>query len=270
MMRTTLPRYKTANNIAYYRAGNGPILLMIHGVGLRLESWAAQIRFLSKKFTVIAVDLPGHGESNNLHMKPSNLDAYVQEIKLFANEVIEGSCIVIGHSLGALIALSYADQYDQECDGIIALNCIYQRTDEAMRQVRLRSKKLATKDMNQEIEVTIKRWFGESPTGYYLELANICRQWLLESNKEGYVEAYDIFAKQRGVSKSKLVTNNLPIAFITGTLDSNSTPSMTGDMAKLCPLGIAREVIGAGHMTQMTHAEEVNEIIQSFALSIKN
>jgi pimeloyl-ACP methyl ester carboxylesterase len=45
---------------------------------------------------------------------------------------------------------------------------------------------------------------------------------------------------------------------------------MTSDMAKLCPLGIAREIIGAGHMTQMTHAEEVNEIIQSFALSIKN
>ena len=270
MMWTTLPRYKTANNIAYSRAGNGPTLLMIHGVGLRLESWAAQIQFLSKKFTIIAVDLPGHGESNNLRMKPSNLDSYVEEIKLFADEVIEDSCIVIGHSLGALIALSYADQYEQECDGIIALNCIYQRTNKAIRQVQLRSKKLATKEMNQEIEATIKRWFGTSPTGYYLELANICRQWLLESNKEGYVEAYDIFAKQRGVSKEMLATNYLPIAFITGTLDSNSTSSMSREMAKLCPLGIAREISGAGHLAQMTHAEEVNEIIQSFALSIKN
>jgi len=218
-----LPRYKTSNNIAYYRAGNGPTLLMIHGVGLRLESWTAQIQFLSKKFTVIAVDLPGHGESNNLRMKSSNLDSYIEEIKLFADEVIEDSCIVIGHSLGALIALSYADQYDQECDGVIALNCIYQRTNQAIREVQLRSKNLATQDMDQEIEVTIRRWFGESPADYHLELANMCRQWLLESNKEGYVKAYDIFAKQRGPSKEILATNNLPIAFITGTLDSNST-----------------------------------------------
>ena len=59
MMWKTLPRSKTTNNIAYYKTGNGPTILMIHGVGLKLESWESQIQSLSKEHTVIAIDLPG-------------------------------------------------------------------------------------------------------------------------------------------------------------------------------------------------------------------
>ena len=56
MMQTTLPRYNTTNNIAYYKVGHGPSILMIHGVGLRIESWVAQIEILIKNFSVFASD----------------------------------------------------------------------------------------------------------------------------------------------------------------------------------------------------------------------
>ena len=77
MMQTILPRYKTTNNLAYYKVGQGPLILMLHGVGLRIESWTAQIEFLSKNFTVIAIDLPGHGESSNLASSQIGIAPYV-------------------------------------------------------------------------------------------------------------------------------------------------------------------------------------------------
>ena len=178
MMWKTLPRSKTTNNIAYYKTGNGPTILMIHGVGLKLESWESQIQSLSKEHTVIAIDLPGHGDSSQLNPAPSNIDSYTQQIKLFVDEVIPDSCIVIGHSLGALIAIRFAHLYKNCCDGVVALNCIYQRTEEAMSSVKFRAKKLATEGSKNIISSTLSRWFGENPTDCNLELAGICKEWL--------------------------------------------------------------------------------------------
>ncbi|WP_312858733.1 alpha/beta fold hydrolase [Rhizobium sp. G21] len=56
-------RCKTPSGAAYAVAGAGDPLVLIHGVGMRLEAWTPQIEALSKRFEVIAVDLPGHGES---------------------------------------------------------------------------------------------------------------------------------------------------------------------------------------------------------------
>ena len=259
-----LPRNKSKNNIAYYKAGNGPNLLMIHGVGLKAESWSTQINFFSQDYTIFAIDLPGHGESDNLKIESNNLNSYIEEIKLFVDEVIHNSFIIIGHSLGALIAINYAKQRKKNCAGIIALNCIYQRSDEALKKVKLRLRELKSQNMNKEIELTIVRWFGKSPKGYLNEISNVCRQWLLESNKEGYLNAYDVFANQRGIAREVLKKIQVPITFITGSEDLNSTTLMSKNMANFCFLGAFNEIKGAGHMAMMSHSDEVNRIIELF------
>jgi len=270
MMWKTLPRYRTTNNIAYYKTGNGPAILMIHGVGLRLESWDAQINTLSKEHTVFAIDLPGHGESDQLISKSINIDLYTQQIKLFADEMILDTFIVMGHSLGALIAIRFAYLYKEHCDGVVALNCVYQRTEKAMSYVKSRAEILALEGTKNIIPNTIDRWFGENPTDHNLEIASTCKQWLEDTNTEGYINAYNTFAGEDGASEKTLKTNNLPIAFITGTLDSNSTPLMSQEMAKISPFGMVEIIPEAGHMAQMTHPKEVGEVLRSFALGIRN
>ncbi len=270
MMWKTLPRYRTTNNIAYYKTGNGPAILLIHGVGLRLESWNAQINILSQEHTVYAIDLPGHGESDQLILESPNIDLYTQQIKLFADEMITGAFIVMGHSLGALIAIRFAHLHKKYCLGVVALNCVYQRSKKAMSFVKSRATKLALEGPKNIIPQTIDRWFGENPTGSNIEIASTCKQWLEATNIEGYSHAYNPFAHEDGVAEKLLIMNNLPIAFITGTLDSNSTPLMSQDMATTSPFGMVELIPEAGHMAQMTHSKEVGEVLRLFALGIRN
>jgi pimeloyl-ACP methyl ester carboxylesterase len=49
--------------LAYTRAGEGPVVLLIHGLGGTRRTWRALILGLAIRFTVIAPDLPGHGDS---------------------------------------------------------------------------------------------------------------------------------------------------------------------------------------------------------------
>jgi len=269
-MWTTQLRSKSSKNITYYRRGSGLPLILIHGVGLKLESWNAQIQYLKKYFDVIAIDLPGHGESEILESRDVNIDLYSEAIKSFTDEIIQKKFIIMGHSLGALIALDYIKKYKDDCYGLIALNCIYQRDNEAMNALKNRLKNSFSENFDKEVDTTIKRWFGEGESTENIELAKYCKSWLLNSNKTGYRSAYKVFANYKGVPKKLLMENILPSYFITGSLDKNSTPDMSRKMSELCKNGNTLIVEGAGHMAQMSHFSQVNDAILTFALEIEN
>ena len=269
-MWTTQLRSKSSKNITYYRKGSGLPLILIHGVGLKLESWNAQIQYLKKYFDVIAIDLPGHGESEILESRDVNIDLYSEAIKSFTDEIIQKKFIIVGHSLGALIALDYIKKYKDDCYGLIALNCIYQRDNEAISALKNRLTNSFSENFDKEVDTTIKRWFGEGESTENIELAKYCKSWLLNSNKTGYRSAYKIFANYKGVPKKLLMENILPSYFITGSLDKNSTPDMSRKMNELCQNGRTLIVEGAGHMAQMSHFSEVNDVILTFALEIEN
>ena len=269
-MWTTQLRSKSSKNITHYRKGSGLPLILIHGVGLKLESWNAQIQYLKKYFDVIAIDLPGHGESEILESRDVNIDLYSEAIKSFTDEIIQKKFIIMGHSLGALIALDYIKKYKDDCYGLIALNCIYQRDNEAMNALKNRLKNSFSENFDKEVDTTIKRWFGEGESTENIELAKYCRSWLLNSNKTGYRSAYKVFANYKGVPKKLLMENILPSYFITGSQDKNSTPDMSRKMNELCENGNTLIVEGAGHMAQMSHFSQVNDAILTFALEIEN
>ena len=269
-MWTTQLRSKSSKNITYYRKGSGLPLILIHGVGLKLESWNAQIQYLKKYFDVIAIDLPGHGESEILESRDVNIDLYSEAIKSFTDEIIQKKFIIIGHSLGALIALDYIKKYKDDCYGLIALNCIYQRDNEAMNALKNRLTNSFSENFDKEVDTTIKRWFGEGESTENIELAKYCKSWLLNSNKTGYHSAYKVFANYRGVPKKLLMENILPSYFITGSQDKNSTPDMSRKMNELCKNGRTLIIEGAGHMAQMSHFSQVNDAILTFALEIEN
>ena len=269
MMWKTQPRSKSSNNIAYYREGSGTSLLFIHGVGLRLESWSAQLKYLKHYFDVIAIDLPGHGESDFQTSNNINIDFYTRMIKSFADEIIQKKFIIIGHSLGALIAIDYAIKYKNDCNGIVALNCVFQRSDGAMKALKKRLNNIVSVNHDEEIDATTKRWFGDNNSEHE-ELADYCHRWLSNCNLVGYRDAYEVFANQKGVPNELLINNTLPILFVTGRLDRNSTPCMSQQMNELSKNGIVILVEDAGHLAQMTHSNEVNNAIKSMVMKIDN
>jgi 3-oxoadipate enol-lactonase len=85
------------------REGQGPTLLLLHGIGSSATAWSKQMERLGGDFTCLAPDLPGYGESPDA--TDSGLDAIVTEVA----DVLDGQpAHVLGVSFGALTALSLA------------------------------------------------------------------------------------------------------------------------------------------------------------------
>jgi pimeloyl-ACP methyl ester carboxylesterase len=103
------------DRIAYRDAGDGPALLLIHGMAGSSATWHAIIPRLSKKYRVIAPDLLGHGMS----AKPRgdySLGAFAVFLRDLLDELGVDRATVIGQSLGGGIAMQFTHQHRDHCE----------------------------------------------------------------------------------------------------------------------------------------------------------
>ncbi|WP_069299757.1 alpha/beta fold hydrolase [Neptunicoccus sediminis] len=253
MIWTIRPRSETGA-LAAITAGKGPLVVLIHGVGLRAEAWGAQIDALAQNYRVLAVDMPGHGESLRFTEQPT-LASYTGRIA----EIIDEPATVIGHSFGAMIALDLAIRHRWKITGVAALSGIYRRSPDARAAVVARADSLngvSTADP----AIPLDRWFGSEIS----KERKACESWLRKADPRGYRDAYRVFAQEDGPQESDLQALHCPALFLTGGREPNSTPAMSEQMAALAPQGRAEILTDAAHMAPMTHSADVNRILTGF------
>jgi pimeloyl-ACP methyl ester carboxylesterase len=256
MMWTTQPR-SDLDGLSAIVAGTGPLVLLLHGVGLRAEAWAAQINTLSAAdYRVIAPDMAGHGEDRRPAQNiPVDLAGFIAPLA----PVLDQPYVVIGHSMGAMMAMGLAKMHPQNLRGVVALNAIFQRGSPAKNAVQERADKL---DPNIAIDpnTTLSRWFKDEIS----DTRQACEEWLLACDPRAYKAAYEVFAHEDGPSEAHLAQLPCPAFFVTGQQEPNSTPDMSRSMAQFAPNGRANIIEGAAHMLPMTHPEAVNATLLPF------
>ncbi len=257
MIWTTQPR-SNLGGLAAVTCGTGPTLLLLHGVGLRAEAWGAQLDLPAR---IVAPDMPGHGES------PWNGDDLSFEGYALAAlnllKTLDAPAIVVGHSMGAMLALELASRAPDLVKGVAALNAIFQRSLPAQQTVQGRAAELDGKSIPDQTP-TLERWFGKAASAE----RDACAGWLNNINPAAYKCAYTAFATSQTPDRGTLSRLSCPALFITGSEEPNSTPAMSKAMASLAPNGRSIIVDGAAHMMPMTHPEEVNTAILSLITEV--
>lgn len=96
-----------ARQIAYARAGTGPPIVLVHGLGGASSNWSELAPLLATRHRVLAVDLPGHGGSEPL-AAAHELDTFADAVAACIEREDVAPAVVIGHSLGGAVALRLA------------------------------------------------------------------------------------------------------------------------------------------------------------------
>ncbi|WP_417228014.1 alpha/beta fold hydrolase [Amphritea sp.] len=264
MTLKTQQRFKSETGLAYLKTGVGSPIVLIHGVGLRAEAWLNQVPVLSEHHTVYAIDMPGHGESDLLADADAGLDEYVDLIATWIQAEIKEPVIMMGHSMGSMIALNFAARYSGICSGVAALNSVYRRSPQAKQAVQQRALDMIENPVLSNVTTPISRWFDDNAKGFEKQMASLCEQWLLAAPAKGYARAYQIFSQNDGPKDEALASLEMPAIFITGDGDANSSGDMSKRMAAICPNGHYAVIEHSRHMVQMTHPDEVNQLLVKF------
>jgi pimeloyl-ACP methyl ester carboxylesterase len=103
---------------AFRIAGSGPALLLIHGVGDNSTAWGPVHAKLAQRFTVIAPDLLGHGESDKPRADYS-LPAFANGMRDLLAVLGIDRVTVVGHSFGGGVAMQFAYQYPHLVERVV-------------------------------------------------------------------------------------------------------------------------------------------------------
>lgn len=209
--------------------------------------------------------MPGHGHSQALANSEPVLGDFTSKLEGFIAEAIGQPILLAGHSMGAMIALDFARRNPDQCCGLVALNAVHRRSPTKAQAVKQRAAALGKGQHDAGMAVApVRRWFGETPEGFECDLAQQCRNWLTRVDRGSYAAAYSIFANNGGLTDVEFAALTMPILFLTGEDDENSTAEMSHVMAQLAPAGEAVAISGARHLAQLTHAEQVNFLMHEF------
>jgi len=107
--------------VSYRTAGSGPPLLLLHGIANSSETWARVAPLLSERFTVIAPDLLGHGQSATPRGDYS-LGAHASGARDVATALGHERVTVVGHSLGGGIAMQFAYQFPERTERLVLVS----------------------------------------------------------------------------------------------------------------------------------------------------
>ena len=227
--------------------GEGPALVLVHGVGLDHTMWDPVVEPLAQKHRVLRYDILGHGHSDD-PPGPRRLNDFVaQLLEVLDFHDVETSDVV-GLSLGGLIALMTAARHPNRVRRVVLVSTVFSRSESQLAGVRQRLELAENEGLKPVADLAIKRWFTPQWRASHLTDTEAVRQRLLTTDQVGYLKAYRIFVDAHESASKASTDIEAPTLVLSGEHDSGSTPEMAAALAAAIPGGKAQIMAGLNHL----------------------
>ncbi|UTW09362.1 alpha/beta fold hydrolase [Pseudomonas benzenivorans] len=261
MIRLTAEQ--TPAGTSYLATGQGQPVVLIHGVGLNKEMWGGQIVGLAPHFRVIAYDMLGHG-SSPLPPADTELPAYAEQLLELLDHLDLPQAVVVGFSMGGLVARAFALQHPTRLNGLAVLNSVFNRNAEQRAGVIERTSQVAEHGPAANVEAALTRWFSREYLAANPAQVAAIRQTLANNDPQGYLTTYRLFATQDMFGADALSCIQVPTLVATGSLDAGSTPEMAEQLAERITGARAAILEEQRHMMPVESPRLVNQLLLDF------
>ncbi|GAA4336323.1 acetoin dehydrogenase dihydrolipoyllysine-residue acetyltransferase subunit [Variovorax defluvii] len=245
--------------VRYARKGSGAqTVLFIHGFGGDLDNWLFNLDALADSHTVVALDLPGHGQSSP-RLPGTTLAALAGFVARFMDALGIEDAHLVGHSMGGGVAAQLALDAPRRVRSLtlIAGAGLGDEVNNGYTEGFVRAQS------RRELKPVVELLFADPDLASRQMLDDL----LAYKRLDGVAEALDalgasLFAdgRQREQPGRRLDAKSLPLLVLWGEQDRIIPPAH----AQQAPAGAKVHVLtGAGHMPQMEKAGEVNALLKA-------
>lgn len=254
--------------IAYIETGQGLPLILLHGIGSAGRSWMPPIERLAQQYRIIAWDAPGYGGSDALVVDAPAAHHYADALARFLNGLGIERSVLVGHSLGALMAMSYAKQNSADVVALILADPAlgYGRADTDLRERKLADRiamfeRLGPEKLGEERGPNLL-----SASAPPHAVRAVC-ETMSKVRADGYLPAArmlatgDLLADAGGFSG--------PVLVMCGAEDTITPPSDAAKVVSAIPGSRYCEIPGAGHASYIEQPELFATEIASFLDSLE-
>ncbi|WP_088072473.1 alpha/beta fold hydrolase [Gottfriedia luciferensis] len=247
--------------LAYSDNGNGKAIVLIHGFMGDHRYWEKIIPELSAEYRVIAVDLPGHGDSTSIKEEHS-IEEYADKIKELLDDLNIKQTTMFGHSLGGYITLAFAEKYSHYLNGFSLIHSTAFPDSEEAKKGRLANvEKVKNDGVKMVVDGLVPKLFSPTNAQNNIPEIELAKEIGYKTSVDGTVKAL-ISMKNRPDRNQVLEVTNLPVLLIAGKDDQiipkEKTFSVKRENIK-CSL-----IENAGHMSMYESPEELVKEMKDF------
>lgn len=246
-------------------SGAGQPLVLVHGVGTRLEDMDLLSARLESDFRVLRYDLRGHGESGKVP-GPYTLDDFSDDLVELLDALQWDRAHCFGFSLGGIIAQRFTLDHPERLMRVGLISAIAGRTPEERAAALRRADELrdgggATSHLDQ----AVTRWFTDAFREAHPDVIEGRKKRILANHPQCYAAAYRVLASYDLADELPKIRHETLVA--TGELDQGSNTRMSRLMAKRIPHARLRIIPGMKHALLLECPHLLADLIRSFALT---
>ena len=230
--------------------GQGPVVLLVHGLGLNRHMWQWQRNALANHYTVITYDLFGHGESPPPPETPS-LTLFSSQLRRLIDEVDVPRAAIAGFSLGGMIARRFAMDHGSRLWALAILHSAHKRDQAAHDAIQSRVYQARLEGPGATVDAALERWFSKSFHRAHPETMQQVRDWVLANNNDIYPDIYQVLVDGVDELIAPSPAIHCPTLVMTGSEDYGNSVEMTHAIAAEIPGAKSVILPGLRHMAMV-------------------
>nr|WP_091021932.1 alpha/beta hydrolase [Bacillus sp. UNCCL81] len=245
-------------SIAYKDQGKGKPIVLIHGFMGSHAYWDKVIPKLAEDFRVIAIDLPGHGDSTSIKEEHS-IEDYADTLKDLLDQLNINQVTLFGHSLGGYITLAFAERYSNYLNGFSLIHSTaYPDSEEAKKGRAATAEKVKNEGVKNVVDGLIPKLFSPKNIQKNSSEIDLAKHIGYKTSVDGTIKAL-ISMKNRPDRNHVMNDTTLPVLLLAGKDDQIIPPEKTFSVQKE---NIKTSTLNnAGHMSMYESPEElINEM----------
>jgi len=216
-------------NISFNIIGKGEPIIFIHGIGSRKISWNGVIKELKKKYLCISYDLRGHGESKVVQ-NTFYLNDLVEDLEELRSYLKIQKVHLVGHSLGGMIAPSYAIKYRERVASITLLSTAAFRKVEDEQKILNIISKIKREGIDKVLPDLISRWFTDEFINNNQNIINKRLKQVKSTPLNIFLNVFQIYASTKMDTWLKNI--KVPSLVMTGENDLGCSPQINQKISK--------------------------------------
>ncbi|MBW8359489.1 MAG: alpha/beta fold hydrolase [Weeksellaceae bacterium] len=163
-------------------------LVLLHGFMENLLIWEEMEAFLSKKFRLIKIDLPGHGLSK-MYSEVHSMDLMAQELKKVTDKLQIDRFHLLGHSMGGYASLAFAEKFPETLKTLTLFFSSYFEDDKEKKEQRRKSFRIITDSYPNYVKAGIPNLFNENEKDILEGKIELAKEIALSTRSEGALAA---------------------------------------------------------------------------------
>ncbi len=244
--------------------GDGDPVILIHGLGGTSNVFAPLTGVLSRFYKCVRPDLPGSGRSKT----PSSLSLVelADAMGTLMDENGGGKWHVVGHSLGTIVCQHLAVRRPDLVRSLSLIGPLLAPPDAARPALKDRATKARTDGMVGIADLIVQAGTSASTKTNNPEIAALVREIMMRQDPEGYAVTCEALA---AVEAADVAQISVPSLLITGDEDGTAPPRAVLALGSKIKNSQTSILSRCGHWTTFEKAEEVNNQVLNFLLSVK-